>query len=394
MPVQKYRIIGRVIDRVSRRGLGGLRVEGWDHDKKYREMVGSVVTNSDGAFSFTFDSSYFADDAPDRVPEIFFRIYLDDRVIKSTIDSPLKSQPGDTRTTIEIDQEEVAPSGKDRVSTDQAFKAVRFVQQSDFRGIWREGRDKVTTLARFAGALGADAVANFDFEPIGPKGTRQNEVVGQDVTTAQRNLAANQVSVVEVKDYSPRADREHLRAFADFPLALKAGDRVTLYQRDGRVQYYSVVRPVPDTRVDANEVARIDKEVQTLKTSFVDVSAVREDLQTVKVGTAESTAQLKGDVATIRTQVAEIARLKTELAAVRQSAADKDVQIDKMKVEVANMQAAQRDINTRFSPDRLAALEQQVQQLVKDRQRAVTQPEPPADERAGKTSKPKRDKPR
>jgi hypothetical protein len=375
-----------------------LRVEGWDRDTKYHDMLGSAVTNSEGAFSFTFDSSYFGDHAPDRAPDIFFKVYLDDRLIKSTIDSPLKDQPpGDTRVTIEIDYEEVAPSGKDRVSTDRAFKAVRFVQQSDFRGIWREGRDKLTTLARFAGALGANAVANFDFEPIGPKGTRHNEVVGQDVATAQRNLAANEVSVVEVKDYSPQADRVSLRAFADLPLALKAGDRVTLYQRDGKVQYYSIVRPVADTGVDANELARIDEEVQTLKTNFVDVTAVREDLETVKVSTSQSTAQLEGDVATMRAQLAEIARLRTDLAAVRQSDADKDVQIERLKTDLTNTQAAQRDINARFSPDKLAALEQQVQQLLKDRERDVARPAQPAEpgeERAGETNKPKRGKPR
>jgi hypothetical protein len=219
-------------------------------------------------------------------------------------------------------------------------------------------------------------------------------VAGQDVATAQRNLAANQVEVAEVKDYSPQADTSSLRAMADFPLALKSGDKVTLYQQNGRVQYYSIVKPVQPAAVDANTVARIDQDVQTLKTNIAKVDAVRTDLEAVKASSAQSTAQLDGNVAAMKAQLDEIARLKAELAAVQQSAAEKDGQIMKLQADVTNMQAAQRDINARFSPDKLAALEQQVQQLVKVRASAVSPPTGPATaaptrKTTTKTTKPK-----
>jgi len=378
-PIQQYRVIGRVIDRASRKGVQGVRVEGWDRDTRFHDMLGSAVTDGNGGFSFTFDSDYFGDYAGDHAPDVFFKVYLDDRVIKTTFDTPMMNQaPGDIRATIEIDYAQAAPTGTDRVSTDQAVKAVRFVKQSDFAGVWREGRDKVATVGRFAGALGTNALAKFDLEPIAPTGTRNNEVAGQDTATAKRNLAANQVNVAEVKDYNPQADGASVRAIVDFPLTLKADDTVTLYQQDGKVKYYSVVKPVDATNVDAGTVARIDKDVQTLKTNMVEVAAVRADLETVKANTVQSTAQLEGDVATMKTQVEEVTRLKTELAAVQQSAAGKDAQILKLQSDMANMQAAQRDINSRFSPDKLAALEQQVQQLALVNPRVVSQPAQPA----------------
>jgi hypothetical protein len=391
-PIQQYRIIGRVIDRVSRKGVQGVRVEGWDRDTRFHDMLGSAVTDGNGGFTFTFDSNYFGDFAGDHAPDVFFKVYLDDRVIKTTFDTPMMNQPpGDVRATIEIDYAQAAPTGTDRVSTDQAVKAVRFVKQSDFAGVFREGRDKAATVGGFAGALGRNAFAKFDLEPIGPKGTRNNEITGQDTATATRNLAASRVNVAEVKDYDPQADGASVRAIVDFPLALKADDTVTLYQQDGKVQYYSIVKPVAATQVDAGTVARIDRDVQTLKVNAIEVAAVRADLEAVKANTAQSAAQLEGDVATMKARVEEVARLKAELAAVQQSAADKDVQILKLQSDMANMQAAQRDINSRFSPDKLAALEQQVRQLSQASPRVVSQPAPqtvkPLLTRTAKTAK-------
>lgn len=285
---------------------------------------------------------------------------------------------GDTPVTTGNDQgTTAAPTGKDRVSTMQALKVVRFMQQSDFAGMWREGRDKLTTIGKFVGALGSNTVANFDLEPIGLEGTRNNEVVGQDVQTAQRNLAANQVNVVEVKDYNPKADRAGVSAIADFPLMLKPGDKVTLYQQDGKVQYYSMVPPVAAGTADTGTVARIDSDVQTLKVSMVEVAAMRVDLAAVKANSEQSATQLRGDLAGVKTQVSEVAGLKADLASVQKSAAEKDAQIEKLQGQLATLQAAQLDINSRFSPDKLAALEQTVQRLANANQHLILQPVQP-----------------
>src|SRR6185369_5043703 len=92
----------------------------------------------------------------------------------------------------------------------------------------------------------------------------------------------------------------------------------------------------------------------------LDTAAVRAELETVKAANAQSNAQLEDSAAAIKAQVEEIARLKTELLAVQQAAADKDVQIQKLRTDMANVQAMQNDFSTRFSPDKLAALERQV----------------------------------
>jgi uncharacterized protein involved in exopolysaccharide biosynthesis len=112
--------------------------------------------------------------------------------------------------------------------------------------------------------------------------------------------------------------------------------------------------------VNATTVARIDKDVQALKVGTLDTAAVRAELETVKEANAQSNAQLEDSAAAIKAQVEEIARLKTELLAVQQAAADKDVQIQKLRTDMANVQAMQNDFSTRFSPDKLAALERQV----------------------------------
>ena len=41
-------------------GIAGLRVEAWDKDMICNDLVGSAVTNEQGAFKIEFTSSYFA----------------------------------------------------------------------------------------------------------------------------------------------------------------------------------------------------------------------------------------------------------------------------------------------------------------------------------------------
>ncbi len=47
---QTFRITGRVIDSTSQQGIAGLRVEAWDKDMVFNDLVGSAVTDEQGAF--------------------------------------------------------------------------------------------------------------------------------------------------------------------------------------------------------------------------------------------------------------------------------------------------------------------------------------------------------
>ncbi len=109
---KKFKIRGQVIDRKTRQGLPGLRVEAWDKDLIVDDKIEEVVTREDGNFLMTFDESKFRELLFDRKPDLFFRIYRDKEFIKDTKDSVLWNvKPGDTELpAIEVEETKKLPN--------------------------------------------------------------------------------------------------------------------------------------------------------------------------------------------------------------------------------------------------------------------------------------------
>ncbi|HEX8088032.1 MAG TPA: neuraminidase-like domain-containing protein [Blastocatellia bacterium] len=96
-----YEINGRVSDSKSGRGIAGLRVEAWDKDLILDDLVGSMVTDTDGRFRIEFKRSYYAERFLDRKPDLFFKVFSGSDLIKSTQDSILWNVAAET-TPVEI----------------------------------------------------------------------------------------------------------------------------------------------------------------------------------------------------------------------------------------------------------------------------------------------------
>lgn len=106
---KKFRILGRVIDKYSRRGIPGVRVEAWDRDPFLTDLIGSTLTNNRGAFRLEFDESFYREWLLDPLPDVFFKVLRDQKSLTVTAPQVMRDlRAGDTTVVVEVDQASAA----------------------------------------------------------------------------------------------------------------------------------------------------------------------------------------------------------------------------------------------------------------------------------------------
>ena len=333
MEYPKFRVIGQVIDRQTKQGIRGLRVEAWDKDQKYHDFLGVGVTDRGGHFLISFDQTYFREYAPEKFPDLFFRIYLSQRLLKSTEDSVIWNVRQDTEVTIAIDMPAAAPVGKDRVSARQVFKAADFVQRSDFRGLWKETGDKGEVAVGFIKDMVVNTISKVDVEPIKVGDHKTSDVINQDVGSARRNLESQQITVNEVRPYQPGLNAQSFKNVAALPVTLRPGQQVNLYEENGKVRYYTIVPQRKLSDLNADHVIRLENELET-----VNKQSAQKDQQI---------AELQEEVKSIRTRQTQLEKGVTPETIAELQRQLKELQDFKASLEKATPQTRKSSTTTK-----------------------------------------------
>ncbi len=95
-----FSVLGAVVNEDSLSGIGCLRVEAWDKDLICDDLLGSAVTNEDGTFKIRFNEKYFQELFVDRRPDVFFKVFNGDELIKSTEKNVLWNMRGGDRNVV------------------------------------------------------------------------------------------------------------------------------------------------------------------------------------------------------------------------------------------------------------------------------------------------------
>lgn len=81
---KQYSISGKVLESANRFPVSGARVEAWDKDLLFDDLVGSATTDQQGAFNLRFDESYYNELFFDRRPDLFFRVFYNEKLVLDT----------------------------------------------------------------------------------------------------------------------------------------------------------------------------------------------------------------------------------------------------------------------------------------------------------------------
>lgn len=329
MATELFRVEGRVIDRATRRGVRGLRVEAWDRDTRYHDLLGVEVTDRDGRFALAFDSEYFGDYAPDRLPDLYYRVLQAGTELANTrAEVQENAPPGTHQVTLEVGLPAAEAPRANRVSAARAFEAGEAFRKSDVRGLVREVKARGSLLRTLAGEMVRAQLAEMELVPVRPPSNRTGDVYNQDVETAQTRLAARGVEVNEVRQYEPGGDvGGNLLGLATAALygmgGSMEGERVDLYQEDGVVRY---VRVVDDDDSDGDSDGGTDGATDGRTGLSPDDKAL-------------SYASRSG--AAVPENAEEVAGLRSEMETLRTAGEDKDRQIAALQAEVESLREAQ-----------------------------------------------------
>lgn len=141
---------------------------------------------------------------------------------------------GSTRDDVSVAQME-----KNRFRGKDARRYIHGYQRTDFKAL---ARDQTRGL-EFLGSMAADGAIGLA-QARGKAGIKKQALMGAEVSDAERELKIHRIDVDKVVDYDPDLAGDNLKRYTSTPQRIEPGSKVTLFQKDGKVLFYSVAQPL------------------------------------------------------------------------------------------------------------------------------------------------------
>jgi hypothetical protein len=363
VPTRTFRVFGSVSDTQTKKAITGLRVEVWNSAAAAHLILGSGLTDAQGQFDVAAvadvpQGPVTATGAPAAgstgVVPATLRVFQGQQslAISGQPDIPdLFKYKGPTALQVHPDQPQATL--KDRLTVAQVFQGLDFLHQSDFKGVFHEGRARASSVGSLLKASLASAAKNAVLKPLKPSPVRNTDVVNQDSQTAQRRLGQQQIKST-VQPYQPGLGT--LGDVTSLGRTLKPGDNVVLYQQDGIVKSYQIQRAAAPAAADTTKLSAdltsLQGEVHTLEGRNQEIDALKTSQQ-----------QQTDTITALQQKAALVDTLQAQLAKVQSDSAAKDTTIAKLQNDVATVTKALSDLAAQLSPQRLSALEDAVKKL-------------------------------
>lgn len=307
MDYPEYIVTGRVLNAISKEGIYNLKVEAWDKDEKYNDLVGVCMTDIDGNFEITFDMSYFREYAPETSPDLFFKVYRAKEFLKSTEDDIIWNANQKVEVEILVELPAERAEGKDYVSSEFVFNATKFAVSSDFSGLIFQTGSKVKNSTRLATSMFAKTFSNFNINPLKMTSPVMDDVLGKDVEEAKSNFESKDIEVNEVLEYDPRLKKDSIKDIYSMPVNIKPGQKVNLYQENGKILYYKIVDVEKQSNADmVGKIEKQQKEIASLKTEI-------QETKTASLKKDKQIESLKGQLESIQKDQVEMRDILTRL---------------------------------------------------------------------------------